>query len=82
MKWECLYLRNQLAATFPASAFTLIGPYVCYIGVCTQAESVHQNCVLRRCVCLCLIKVLHLTSLFFFFELVFYGKIWIYMLKV
>ena len=58
MRWKYLYLRNQLAATFTVSAFTLIGPYACSTGVCTQAESVCQNCVLGRCVCLCSIIVL------------------------
>ena len=58
-RWEYLYLRNQLAATFTTSAFTLIGPYVCYARVHTQAESVCQNCALGRCVFLCSIIVLH-----------------------
>ena len=40
---------GQLVAALIASAFILISPDVGYAGVCTQAESVHQNCVLGRC---------------------------------
>ena len=58
-------IRDQLAATSTASAFVLIGPAVGYAGVCTQAESVHQNCVLGRRACLCSIVVLHLPFFFF-----------------
>ena len=63
MRKEYLYLRNQLAATFTASAFAVIGPYACYAVVHTQAESVHQNYMLGRYVCLCLIIVLHIGIL-------------------
>ena len=79
MRLEYFYLRNQLAATFTVSAFTLIGPYVYYAGVHTQAEYVCQNCVRKVCVCLCLIIVLHLS---FFLEFGLYCKIWMSILKV
>ena len=49
-RWEHLFLGNQLAATIIASASALTGPYACYAGVHTQAESVHQNCVRKMCV--------------------------------
>ena len=62
-------IRDQRAATFKASAFALIGPAVGYKGVHNLAESVHQNCVLGRCVCLCSIIVLHLPSLFSFLKI-------------
>ena len=82
MWWEYLYLRNWLACTFIASVFTLIDPYVCYTGVCAHAESVHQNCVLGRCLCLCLIVMLHLLSLFFiFFLFTYFFRIWPLMVK-
>ena len=60
MRWEYLYTRNQLAAIFTALAFTVIGPYACYAGVCAQAEI----CAPKLCVRMCLIVVLHLSSLF------------------
>ena len=50
---------DLLAATITASVFSLIGPAVGCAGVCTQAESVHQSCVLGRCGNLCSIVVLH-----------------------
>ena len=58
---------DLLAATITASAFTLIGPALGYAGVCAQAESVCQNCVLGRCPYLSSIVVLHLPSQFFLF---------------
>ena len=42
-------IRDGLAATFTASAFTLIGPAMGYTGVHAQAESVCQNCVRKMC---------------------------------
>ena len=39
---------DQLVGTL--IAFALIGPDTGYARVCTQAESVCQNCVLGRCV--------------------------------
>ena len=56
--------RDLLVATFTASDFAMIDPDACYTGVCTQAESFHQNCVLGRCVSLCSVVVLHLPSFF------------------
>ena len=52
MRWEYLNLRNQLAATFTALAFALIGPYARYAGVNAQAESVLQT-VCQEDVCVC-----------------------------
>ena len=57
---------DLLAATCTASAFALIGWAAGYAGVHAWAESVHQNCVLRRCANLCSIVVLQLPSLFIF----------------
>ena len=60
----CAYIvQDLLVATSTASAKVLIGQAACYAGVCTLAESVHQNCVLGRCANLCSIIVLHLPSL-------------------
>ena len=61
MRWVCCayIVQNLLAATCTASVKALIGPAACYAGVCTLAESVHQNCVLGRCTNLCSIIVLH-----------------------
>ena len=53
----------------------LIGPAVCYTGVHTLAESVHQNCLLGRCANLCSIVVLHLPSLFIYFYFFFEKEI-------
>ena len=76
MKWTArgakvmgVFIGKGLTATLTASAFALIGPAACHTGVHTMAESVHQNCVLGRCAYLCSIIVLHLPSLFFFFEI-------------
>ena len=66
-------IKNQLAATLTALAFTLIGPAACYTGVHAQAESVYQNCVLGKCAYLCSIVVLHLPFLFFFFFFLKFG---------
>ena len=57
LKWECndktaqAFMRvDCLVAILTASAFTLIGPDIGYTGFCAQAKSVHQMCVLGRCV--------------------------------
>ena len=52
--------QNLLAATSTALVKVLIGPAVCYAGVCTSADSVHQNCVLERCANLYFITVVQL----------------------
>ena len=58
-----VYIDNdQLPATLTASAFTLIGPAACYTRVCTQAESVHQNHVLGRCLNVCMLILSHCSS--------------------
>ena len=68
-------MMDWLAATSTASALTLIGLAVGYVGVHAYAESVHQNCVLGRCANLCSIIVL-LSLLYYFFFLKFdYGQI-------
>ena len=53
-------MQNLLAATSTASVRVLIGPAVGLLGSMGLAESMHQNCVLERCVNLCSIVVLHL----------------------
>ena len=46
----CAYIvQDLLAATSTASVKALIGQAACYAGVCTLAESVHQNCVRKMC---------------------------------
>ena len=45
-KVYCAYIeQNPLATTRTASVKAMIGPAVCYAGVHTLPESVHQNCV-------------------------------------
>ena len=58
----CSYLHS--------SVFALIGPYVCYTGVCAKAKSVCQNCCVRKmCVFVFNCSATSPTSLFFFVEL-------------
>ena len=54
--------KDLLAATLKASAFTLICPDACYIGVHAWTESMCQNCVLGA-VCYMCVKFCYISHL-------------------